>query len=62
MAQLTIIMTITLSGLSTFFGSAAACLAIIGFGLYFGELDEKAYCLKACAVCGALALVLYALA
>lgn len=62
MSQPTIIMAITLSGLSTFFGIATACLASIGVGLYFGELDEKAYCLKACAACGALALILYALA
>jgi hypothetical protein len=62
MTQLTIIMAITLSGLSTFFGIATACLAIIGFGLYIGELDDKAYCLKACGACGALALILYALA
>lgn len=55
-------MAITLMGLSKFFGIATACLAIIGFGLFIGELDEKAYCLKACAGCGALALILYALA
>ena len=55
-------MAITLSGLSTFFEIATACLAIIGICLYFGELDEKAYCLKACAACGFLAIIFNAFA
>lgn len=62
MVQLYIIMAITLSGLTTLFGIATACLAIIGVSLYFGELDEKAYCLKACAACGFLAIIFNAFA